>query len=356
MEDPGTDPTRETLTTPQVVAYLRDGLAACGFDVRRLAGDGTLTRLTGGHSNLTYLLRFGTIELVLRRPPAGPLPPSAHDMAREYRWLTALSPICPLVPKPYLLCEDHSVAGSVFYVMERRHGVVLRHDEPARLAERPDERHRVSEALVDALVDLHAVDIEAHHLSGMGKPQGFVARQVDGWTDRWHRAQTTPLPILDATAAWLAAHMPPDPPAPTIVHGDFKLDNVMLADDDLAHVVAVLDWEMCALGDPLVDLGVLLAYWGPTAPPGYGDGATPFTERGGWLTRAGLIERYVARSHRDVTDIQFYEVFALFKVAIVVQQLFFRYSRGDTTDPRFARFDARVTYLAGRAAACIEQA
>jgi aminoglycoside phosphotransferase (APT) family kinase protein len=310
-----------------------------------------VSQFPGGHSNLTYLIRLGGAELVMRRPPLGPVAPKAHDMAREYRWLAALHPVFPLAPRPYALCEDPSVIGSVFYVMERRRGIVVRHDEPMSLANHPEARRRVSEALIDTLADLHAVDISAEAVAGLGKPAGFVARQVEGWTDRWHRSRIDDVPEMDALAAWLSKRLPPEPVQPAVVHGDFKLDNVLLDPLDLGRLVAVFDWEMSALGDPLVDLGIFLAYWSPTAPPLQQDALTTVTHRPGYLSKDQIVDRYAERSGRDVSAVRWYETFALFKIAVVIQQIFFRYKRGQTDDARFANFDQRVAYLAQQAVA-----
>ena len=341
----------EQLDWSALSSYLKLQLPADripGLDVSR---DLEIAQFPGGHSNLTYLVRLGGAELVIRRPPLGPVAPTAHDMAREYRWLAALHPVFPLAPRPYLLCEDAAVIGSVFYVMERRRGIVVRHDEPLGLANRPEERRRVGEAVVDTLADLHAIDVTAGPLAGLGKPAGFVMRQVRGWTERWQRSKLADLPEMERLANWLAARVPPDPVAPSVVHGDFKLDNLLLNPLDLGRVEAVFDWEMCALGDPLVDLGILLAYWSPTAPPEQRDALTIVTDRPGWPTREDIIDRYAARSGRDVSTIRFYETFALFKIAVVIQQIFYRYKQGQTDDPRFANFGERVTYLARAAAA-----
>jgi aminoglycoside phosphotransferase (APT) family kinase protein len=272
-------------------------------------------------------------------------------MAREYRWLAALHPVFPLAPRPYALCEDPSIIGSVFYVMERRRGIVVRHDEPLPLANHPEIRRRVSEALIDTLADLHAVDISADAVAGLGKPAGFVARQVEGWTDRWHRSRIDDVPDMDALAAWLSKRLPPEAVQPAVVHGDFKLDNVLLDPLDLSRLVAVFDWEMSALGDPLVDLGIFLAYWSPTAPPLQQDALTTVTHRPGYLSKDQIVDRYAERSGRDVSAIRWYETFALFKIAVVIQQIFFRYKRGQTDDARFASFDKRVAYLAQQAVA-----
>ena len=216
-------------------------------------------------------------------------------------------------------------------------------------------RRRVGGALVDALADLHAVDIEGSGLAHLGKPAGFVERQVRGWTDRWQRSKTSDLPEMETLTKWLTAGLPGAPPRASIVHGDFKLDNLMLAADQLDRIVAVFDWEMSALGDPLVDLGILLAYWMPTAPPSQRDALTSVTSRPGWFTREEVIERYAARTGRDVANVRYYEVFALFKIAVVIQQVYYRFVVGQTDDPRFATFGDRVTYLARHACALIDR-
>ena len=339
----------EELDWPRLVAWLRDRLPSCGIAGLDVGIDPTIAQFPGGHSNLTYLLRFGNVEIVVRRPPFGPVAPTAHDMAREFRWLAAMHRVFPLAPRPYLLCDDPAVIGSVFYAMERRRGVVVRAEEPPILAHAA-ARRRVSEAMIDTLADLHAVDVASNGLSGLGKPVGFVERQVRGWSDRWTRSKTTPLAEMDALSAWLREHLPGDPRTPSVVHGDFKLDNVMLDPDDVGRIVAVFDWEMSALGDPLVDLGILLTYWSPTAPPEQHDALTTVTHNPGYLTREELVDRYAARSGRDLSGIRYYEVFAVFKIAVVIQQIYYRYVQGQTSDARFAAFGARVDYLARHAA------
>jgi aminoglycoside phosphotransferase (APT) family kinase protein len=341
----------EQLDWPRLAVYLRGHLPSLPIPGLDLSNEMEVLQFPGGHSNLTYLVRFGDAELVLRRPPFGPVAPTAHDMAREYRWLTALHPVFPLAPRAWLFCDDLGIIGSVFYIMERRRGIVVRQDEPPPLLGHPEVRRRVSEALVDTLAGLHAIDVSAAPVAGLGKPSGFVERQVRGWTERWQRSKTTDLPEMNALAEWLISRLPPDLPRPTIVHGDFKLDNVMLGSDDVGRVAAVLDWEMSALGDPLVDLGILLAYWTRTAPPGQHDTLMPVTDRPGWFTRDEIVERYAALTGRDLSAIRFYETFAVFKVAVVIQQIFYRYCQGQTNDPRFASFGDRVTYLARQAAA-----
>jgi len=346
----------EQLDWNALAGYARERLAAelgGRFDA---TAPMTVEQFPGGHSNLTYLLRFGNQEFVMRRPPFGPVPPKAHDMARECRVLTAVHPVFPLAPQPYVLCEDASVIGAAFYLMERRHGVVVRYDEPPELADQPVARRRVSEAMVDALAELHAVDIDAHGLAALGKPAGFVERQVRGWSERWKRSQTTEQPEMDQLAAWLVDRLPPDASRPTLLHGDFKIDNVMLDALDVGRLVAVFDWEMSAVGDPLVDLGILLAYWIHAVPASQGDALTSVTCRPGWFTRAEMLERYASRRGSDLTQIEFYEVFAVFKLAVVLQQIFYRYHRGQTDDARFATLDQRVAWLARIATTLAERA
>jgi len=342
----------EDLDWPRLTAWLREHMPSQQIPGLDLAREPAVAQFPGGHSNLTYAVSFGNIDLVIRRPPVGPVAATAHDMAREFRWLTAMHRVFSLAPRPYALCEDTNVIGVVFYAMERRHGIVIRSEEPPQAAH-PAARGRISASLVDALADLHRIDIDANGLAHLGKPNGFVERQVRGWSERWQRSQTTRLDEMDALALWLRDRMPPNPDRPSVVHGDFKLDNVMLDEADIGRIVAIFDWEMSALGDPLVDLGILLAYWAPTAPPEQRDALTTVTHRRGYFTQEEIVERYAARSGRDVANVRYYEVFALFKIAVVIQQIYYRYVNGQTRDARFASFDARVAYLARHAAAMI---
>jgi aminoglycoside phosphotransferase (APT) family kinase protein len=341
--------TTEQLDWLRLEAWLRERLPDCHIAGLDLAKPMVVEQFPGGHSNLTYHICFGATELVVRRPPFGPVPPTAHDMAREFRWLAAVHGAFALAPRVYALCEDAGVIGSTFYIMERRHGIVVRQEEPAQIKNHPDVRRRVGFALIDALADLHAIDIERAGLMHLGKPTGFVERQVRGWTERWHRSKTDDVPEMEALAVWLTDHLPPNPARPTVVHGDFKLDNLMLDASDPSRLVAVFDWEMAALGDPLVDLGILLAYWVPNAPPDQHDALTTVTTLPGWPTPAEIVDRYAARSGRDLSTLTFFEIFALFKIAVVIQQIYYRFVKRQTDDARFANFGARVTYLAQRA-------
>ncbi|MCP9493607.1 MAG: phosphotransferase family protein [Pyrinomonadaceae bacterium MAG19_C2-C3] len=326
-------------------------------------GDGFLTdaplsveQFPGGHSNLTYLVCLGAKEFVMRRPPLGRLPPKAHDMGREFHILEIVHPVFPLAPRPILLCEDAEIIGATFYIMERRRGRIVRHEEPAGLMNNPLSRGRVSEAVIDALADLHSIDAAANRLLALGKPAGFVERQVRGWSERWRGSQTTELPEMDSLAIWLMEHLPVDTQQPTMVHGDYKLDNVMLDMNDVGRVVGVFDWEMSAVGDALIDVGILLCYWVHIACESQTDAIGTVTQRAGYFTRDEILFRYAARTGNDLSNINFYEVFAVFKLAVVIQQIFYRYHRGQTDDARFAALDKRVAGFARIAVSLAEKA
>ncbi|MGH9837875.1 MAG: phosphotransferase family protein [Blastocatellia bacterium] len=309
-----------------------------------------IEQFPGGHSNLTYCLRFGDREFVMRRPPFGPVAPTAHDMPREFRLLAAIHPHFPLAPKPYVLCEDAAVIGAPFYLMERRRGIVVRQTVPPEIGDDLALRHRISESVVDTLAAMHAVNIQSTGLSAIGKPAGFVKRQVEGWAGRWERSKTTDLSEMNEAARWLLEHLPPDPARPALVHNDYKLDNLMLDPADPARLAAILDWEMCTVGDPLIDLGLLLCYW-PQAddPELFAGSLRSVTMLPGWMTRAEIIARYAAVSGCDLSNIRYYHTFAVFKLAVVIQQIYYRYHVGQTGDKRFADFDKRVEALAAMA-------
>ncbi len=317
----------------------------------------SIEQFPGGHSNLTYLIRIeGRGEFVLRRPPLGPVAPKAHDMVREYRILSAIHPVFPLAPKPELLCEDLSIVGAPFYLMERRSGLVLRRENPPKIGDDLALRRRVGNAVLDAMVQLHAVDVSQPPVSTIGKPQGFVERQLTGWFGRYKRAQTRELPAMDRLIEWLSARLPVSTEA-ALLHDDYKLDNVMLDASDPARIVAVLDWEMSALGDPLVDLGILLCYWPQAGDPRERtESISPITTMPGWPTRAELVDRYAAATGRDVSRIAYYEIFAVFKVAVVLQQIYHRYYLGQTADERFAPMEERVLGLVQVALDLMERA
>ena len=308
-----------------------------------------VNQFPGGHSNLTYLVRYGNREFVLRRPPMGPVAPTAHDMPREYKLLSVINPHYPLAPRPVILCADISIIGVPFYLMERRRGLIVRFKVPKEIGENLALRQRLSENVVDTLVMLHAVDIQSSGIIQIGKPAGFVTRQVRGWADRWQRSKTGELPEMDRVIDWLMDRVPAENNVDaTIVHNDFKLDNIMLDAGDPTRVVAVLDWEMCTVGDPLVDVGLFLSYWTMKGTEGEADmnsSLRAVTNGPGWMTREQIIERYEAGTGRDLSRIVFYETFARFKVAVVIQQIYFRYRRGQTQDERFRNSDALVRQL-----------
>jgi aminoglycoside phosphotransferase (APT) family kinase protein len=276
-------------------------------------------------------------------------------MAREFRVLRAVHAYFPLAPRPFLLCEDVSIIGAVFFVMERRKGVVVRSQVPACFEGMKDFPPCASRAAVDTLAALHAVDVGAEGVAGLGKPGGFVGRQVSGWADRWYRARTEELPQMDLVIRWLSENVPPSS-RPTIVHNDFKLDNLMLDWNDPGRVVAVLDWEMTTIGDPLVDLGLTLTYWAPPEGPGLHNGPVPaITTEAGWYTREQFLDHYAKATGRDLTHIGFHEVLGIFKLAVIVQQIYHRFVKGQTRDERFSQFYLRVRSLIEAAAQRIEK-
>ena len=302
-----------------------------------------IEQFPSGFSNLTYLIRTGDRELVLRRPPIGAKIKTAHDMSREYRILSHLYPVYQKVPRPLLFCDDESILGAPFYVMERVTGVILRAQKPHGLDLPSELMRRLSETFVDNLAEIHAIDYEAAGLGDLGSPQGYVKRQVEGWTKRYYNARTDDVPSIERLAEWLHQNLPADSERPALIHNDYKYDNLVLAPEDLARVMAVLDWEMATIGDPLMDFGTSLGYWVEATDPEewqrYGFGLTSLA---GSFTRTGLLEHYAWRTGRRIEDPVFYFVYGLLKIAVIVQQIYFRYQKGLTRDPRFAQLGALV--------------
>jgi len=332
----------EELDAVRLEAYLRERLPLS-------AGPLVVKQFGSGYSNLTYLLRFGSDELVLRRPPPGANVKGGHDMGREYRILKGLEGVYAKAPRALIYCDDDHVIGAPFYVMQRIHGVILRGG--AGGAVDAPVTGRIGAALVDTLAELHGIDYAAAGLAVLGRPEGYVARQVGGWRQRYAQAATGDVPAMEAAGDWLAAHLPPQSGA-ALIHNDFKLDNVVLDAGDLTRVAAVLDWEMATIGDPLMDLGVTLAYWieedDPPVLQRIGLGRLP-----GGLRRAEVAVRY-AQQRGLAADgfgeqMVFYSVFGLYKVAVIAQQIYFRYRQGLTRDPRFGGLDAVVAVCAGMA-------
>lgn len=326
----------EELDLAKVAAFLR----AQGLPAEELSQE----QFPKGHSNLTYLVRAGGREYVLRRPPAGSKVKSAHDMAREARILLKLQPVFPLAPRVVALCDDPSVLGAPFYLMERIRGTILRGPEPRGITISPEQARGIGVSFARTLAALHAVD---HRAAGLeGKPHGYVRRQVEGWTKRWVDARTEDVPEVDAIARWLAERIPAES-ALAFIHNDFKYDNLVLDPSDPTRVVGVLDWEMSTIGDPLMDLGTALGYWveegdaeplkafafGPTFVPGS-------------LTRDEVVQEYARAAGRELPPMLFYTCFALFKTAVVAQQIYRRYAEGLTKDERFAALGLGVRILA----------
>lgn len=310
-----------------------------------LEGPLAVEQFPSGYSNLTYLLRKGDTELVLRRPPAGVQVKSGHDMAREHRVLMGLAGVYPLAPRPLCSCDDPSVLGAPFYVMERRRGIILRRTLPAELGLGATGLRALCGELVDQLAALHAVDLEAAGLACLGRPEGYVQRQVEGWIERFGRAKTSDVPDIERLGGWLREQLPPDGEG-TLVHNDYKFDNVMLDPAEPTRIVAVLDWELCTVGDPLMDLGTTLGYWvQEDDDPRWKAMAFGPTHQPGAMTRRELALRYAERTGRDVSRMLYYYCFALLKIAGIVQQIYYRYTKGYTRDPRFAALDEVVLAL-----------
>jgi len=345
-----------------VTVEVRDVRAEDAFDVAavhgwlqrespELAGQPLpqVRQFAGGASNLTYLLAYGDRDLVLRRPPRGRKAASAHDMGREVRVQERIRPVFPVVPRIYGFCQDESLIGSEFYVMERLHGVILGRPLPEGLLLDRDDARTLGERLFDTLADLHSVDVEAAGLADLGRGPGYVRRQVSGWSSRFRDARTDDVPDGEVVMAWLDSRQPADVAA-RLLHGDWKMDNLVLDMPVSPRVTGVLDWEMATVGDPLMDLGSALAYWvGAADDPAFRALASQVSDLPGMPTREQVVARYLDRTGLPVDDWTFYEVFGLFRLAVIVQQIWARYRAGSTTNPRFASFGSVAGVLVDRA-------
>lgn len=297
----------------------------------------------GGFSNLTYFLQTQTGGYVLRRPPFGAQIKGGHDMGREFRVLTALQAAgFAKIPRPVVFCNDETALGAPFYVMERVNGVILRATAAHNPALTPELMRTLGENLTDTLADLHALDVEKTGLLALGKPEGYVQRQVEGWIGRYEKAQTDDIPAMIDLADWLRGNLPAEQP-PAFLHNDFKFDNVVLS-PDLTRIEAILDWEMATVGDPLMDLGASLAYWCEAADPDFLK-AFNLTHLPGCPTRREVADRYAARTGRDLTHLPFYYAFGLYKNAVIIQQIYARWKAGLTRDPRFGKLLPGVVQL-----------
>jgi len=305
-------------------------------------GELEVRQFPSGASNLTYLVRIGDWEGVLRRPPLGPVPPKAHDMGRESRLLIKLHEAFPLAPKPYFFCEDESVIGAPFYVMERRKGVIVDDSFPEDVEPTEELRRGMSRMVVDTLVELHTVDWRKAGLGDLGRPEGFLERQVKGWIGRCDKAKTEEIEEVGPLSEWIQRNIPESPPA-TIVHNDYKLNNLLLNPEDLTEVRAVLDWEMTTIGDPLFDLAVSLSYWVEAGDSQELKEVLPtVADTPGFMTRKEFIDYYAQKSGRDLSDMHWYLVFGYFKLVVILQQIYARWHNGQTKDERFANFNERV--------------
>jgi len=320
----------EELDVSTLETFLKD-------EIKGLSGPFDVKQFPSGFSNLTYQITAGDRELILRRPPFGTKAKSAHDMGREFNILTALYSVFPYCPKPYVYSEDESIIGSSFYVMEKLQGIILRKNLPKGLSFTPQEARTLSESSLDIQHQLHSVDYSAIGLENFGKPQGYVRRQVEGWSKRYRNARTADAPDFEEVMAWLDKQQPPDCEKPGIIHNDYKLDNLVLDPENPTKIVGVLDWEMATLGDPLMDLGSSLAYWVQKSDSAEMIGMRSLpTHLDGFLTREELVERYLEKAGLKIDSFDFYLVFGMFRLAGIAQQIYYRYFHGQTRDKRFA--------------------
>lgn len=333
----------EELPRRRVLSHLRDRLP----DLPE--GELDVRQFPTGSSNLTYLIRVGSWRAVLRRPPHGPLPPKAHDMEREGRILQKLHPAFPLAPRCLLVCTDRDVMDVPFHVMEYREGVVVDSEFPPGIEPTEELCREFGHRVLDTLLELHAVDYGEAGLGDLGHPDGFLERQVRGWIGRYEKARTREIPEVEPLTEWLSERVPPSP-APTVIHNDYHLRNLLWAPDEPLQLRALLDWEMSTVGDPLMDLAVFLSYWvEPGDPPALPDRLATVTTGPGFPTRRELAERYGRKSGRDVSRMDWYLPFAYFKLAVILQQIYARWKRGQTDDPRFSDFGTAVRQLVAHA-------
>jgi aminoglycoside phosphotransferase (APT) family kinase protein len=310
-----------------------------------------LLQFSAGHSNLTYQIKIGDWEAVLRRPPLGPVAPKAHDMEREFKIITELHPLFSVTPKPILFSNQLEIVGSPFFIMERKNGIVIDTSFPGEINVTSELCQQLSEIMVNKLVELHGINYKETGLGSISRPEGFTERQVHSWIGRYERAETDEIASVDSLKKWLADNIPLRQNA-TIIHYDYKFNNAMF-NESLTEMVGLFDWEMTTVGDPLADLGVAMSYWNQADDPEdlkKGLGKAPITVNEGFITRMQFIELYAKKSGRDVTDMNFYLTFAYFKLAVICQQIYYRYKKGQTNDLRFANFNYKVKMLIEHAA------
>ncbi len=331
----------EELKGDLLEAYLKDNL-------ENIDGPLHIRQFPSGFSNLTYLITAGSREMILRRPPFGKKAKTAHDMKREYDILTALKDHYPSCPEALLYCDDKQVMETPFYVMERIKGIIFRKDLPEGMTMTETEARSLSENLVKRLVELHSIDYKAVGLENFGKPDGYVKRQVEGWSRRYRDAVTTDAPDFEKVMQWLAEKMPPDTDTPTIIHNDYKLDNAVLDPADPVSIIGILDWEMATIGDPLMDLGNGLAYWvNHNDPENIQLIRQMPTNLPGMLTREEQVDLYRELSERNFDSFDYYYCFGLFRLAVIAQQIYYRFFHGQTKDQRFKLLIHAVKILEG---------
>lgn len=336
----------EQLDVARLGRFLAAELRDCPTEI-------AIAQFPAGASNLTYLVSAGERQWVLRRAPAGTKARSAHDMGREYRILSRIHGAFPYAPRPVLFCGDPSLLGEPFYLMERLEGLILRRDLPAGLSLSPGQARALCGNLVDVHAQLHAVDVEAAGLAELGRPEGYVARQIAGWSERYRRARTDDVPDNESLMAWLEAQRPPDSRCAALIHNDFKFDNVVLTRRGDRYVISgVLDWEMATIGDPLMDLGASLAYWIQADDPAPLQAIRMLpTHLPGMMRRDEVVAAYAQKSGLDPGDFRYYYVYGLFRLAVIVQQIYYRYAHGETGDIRFATFGESCSVLSRTAEA-----
>ncbi len=311
-----------------------------------LSGDPVVSQFAGGNSNLTYRLQYENDDLVVRRPPFGTKAKSAHSMIREYRIMSHLKPVYPSVPEMLHYSDDESIIGSEFYVMRKVEGQLIKQTIPSSWNFTPQDSRRFCTRFWEKLVELHQVDYIAAGLGDFGKPEGYAQRQVTGWNRRFERVITPDVDNFESVRKWLEDNVPPESGRHSILHGDYRIDNVILDNHDPHNILAVLDWEICALGDPLMDLGSSLAYWMQADDPPELRGLLmqPSTAPG-MLTRREILDLYQEKTGLDTSDFTFYLVYGYWRVAVILQQIYYRYFQGQTQDERFKTFGIATQHL-----------
>lgn len=333
----------EEIDVNQLTEYLQQKLPD-------FKGPVTIRQFPGGVSNLTYLITTKNSEYIVRRPPHGKKAKSAHNMSREYIILKHIHNIFPYCPKPYLYCEDPSIIGASFYVMQKLNGIILRRDLPQNLTLEPKQATQLCHRLIEVHVELHTLDYEKANLSEIAKPEGYVNRQITGWSERYIQARTKDVPDCEQIMQWLAEHLPKETYHHCLIHNDYKFDNIILNPRDITKITGVLDWEMATIGDPLMDLGSSLAYWIQSDDPMEMQMIRRLpTHLPGMLSRSELVAYYAELTGNTIDNFNYYYIFGLFRLAVIAQQIYFRFAHGQTKDKRFAEFGKIVSILAASA-------